>query len=63
MTPIAAATTSRSSRGWCCAARCRHCGEPISIRYPFIELLTGVLFAAVGARYSRLVGAARRSSC
>ena len=32
--------------------RCRHCGEPISIRYPFIELLTGVLFAAVGARYA-----------
>jgi leader peptidase (prepilin peptidase)/N-methyltransferase len=31
---------------------CRTCGEPISIRYPLIELLTGVLFAAVGARYA-----------
>jgi leader peptidase (prepilin peptidase)/N-methyltransferase len=27
--------------------RCRHCGEPISARYPLVELLTGALFAAV----------------
>ena len=27
--------------------RCRHCGAPISARYPAIELLTGVLFGAV----------------
>jgi leader peptidase (prepilin peptidase)/N-methyltransferase len=32
--------------------RCRHCGEPISARYPLVELGTGVLFAAVGARYA-----------
>jgi leader peptidase (prepilin peptidase)/N-methyltransferase len=27
---------------------CRHCGEPISIRYPAIELATGVVFFALG---------------
>ena len=31
---------------------CRTCGTGISVRYPFIELLTGVLFAAVGARFA-----------
>ena len=30
--------------------RCRHCGAPIAARYPAVELLTGVLFAAVAAR-------------
>jgi leader peptidase (prepilin peptidase)/N-methyltransferase len=28
--------------------RCRQCGAHISFRYPFVELLTGVLFAGVG---------------
>jgi leader peptidase (prepilin peptidase)/N-methyltransferase len=31
--------------------RCRNCGTAISVRYPFIELLTAVLVAAVGARF------------
>lgn len=31
--------------------RCRTCGEPISARYPLIELATAVLFAAAGVRF------------
>ncbi|MCI0570729.1 MAG: prepilin peptidase [Myxococcaceae bacterium] len=31
--------------------RCRGCGQPISLRYPLIELLTGVLFVACLLRF------------
>jgi leader peptidase (prepilin peptidase)/N-methyltransferase len=31
--------------------RCRRCGAPISLRYPIVELLTGVLYAVVAARF------------
>lgn len=30
--------------------RCADCAHPISVRYPLVELLTGVVFAAVTAR-------------
>lgn len=31
--------------------RCRHCGNPISVRYPLIELTTGILFALSAAKF------------
>lgn len=31
--------------------RCRSCREPISVRYPLVELLTGLVYAAVAARF------------
>src|SRR5712671_5228901 len=32
------------------AARCRSCRDPISARYPAVELMTGLLFVAVAWR-------------
>src|SRR6266568_4972423 len=31
--------------------RCRHCGNPIPVRYPLVEATCGVLFAAVALRF------------
>ena len=31
--------------------KCRHCGNPIPVRYPLVEAAGGVLFVAVAARF------------
>ena len=31
--------------------KCRHCGNPIPVRYPLVEAGNGVLFAAMAARF------------
>ena len=33
--------------------RCRDCGAPISVRYPIVELATGLLFGAAAAIVGR----------
>lgn len=38
--------------------RCRHCGTPISPRYPLIELATGVLFGAAVYKFEVSLAAA-----
>src|SRR6476659_4855796 len=35
---------------WLCG-KCRHCKAHISVRYPAVELLTGIVFALFGARF------------
>lgn len=32
--------------------KCRDCASPISVRYPFVELLTGIAFAAIVLRFA-----------
>jgi leader peptidase (prepilin peptidase)/N-methyltransferase len=38
--------------------RCRHCDAPISARYPLVEATTGLLYAAVVAKYDDAIGIA-----
>ena len=38
--------------------KCRHCGGPISWRYPFVEGLTGILFAVVYLAHGTAAGSA-----
>src|SRR3712207_4211178 len=33
------------------SGKCRHCGNPIPVRYPLVEASCGVLFAVVAARF------------
>jgi leader peptidase (prepilin peptidase)/N-methyltransferase len=33
------------------SGKCRHCGNPIPVRYPLVEATCGVLFAAVAVRF------------
>lgn len=37
--------------------KCRHCGEKISIRYPTIELITGILYLMVYIKYGLTLSA------
>ncbi|MCR4425997.1 MAG: A24 family peptidase [Firmicutes bacterium] len=36
--------------------RCRRCGKPISIQYPLVELMTGIMFAVIAAAYGLTTG-------
>ena len=35
--------------------KCRECGAPFSVRYAIVELVTGILFAMVVAKYANLI--------
>lgn len=41
--------------------RCRHCGAPISVQYPMVELATGLVWAGVFAAYGPSAEAFRGS--
>ena len=51
MQPSRRTTTSRSCRGWCCAVAAVTVARGSRARYPAVELLTALLFAAMGARF------------
>lgn len=36
--------------------RCRHCGQNISVRYPIIELITGLLYLGIYIEYGMTIG-------
>jgi leader peptidase (prepilin peptidase)/N-methyltransferase len=38
-------------------ARCRQCSQPIAVRYPLVEIVTGVFFTLVVARYGATLAA------
>ncbi|MEO1062605.1 MAG: prepilin peptidase [Actinomycetota bacterium] len=51
LTPIAARDNLPLVSWAILRGRCRTCGEPISIRYPAVELLTGVAFVVMAVRF------------
>ena len=50
-TPIAARDNIPVLSWLLLRGRCRHCGAPISLQYPLVELATGALFAGLAARF------------
>ncbi len=50
-TPIRAADNIPVFAWLALRGKCRHCGHPISVRYPLVEAGCGVLFGAVALRF------------
>jgi leader peptidase (prepilin peptidase)/N-methyltransferase len=62
--PITALQNIRfASPGLALGGRCANCGKPISVRYPLVEMLTGVLTAAVAWRFGFRLVLARGDRC